>query len=94
MQDLILHSLSNTAIKYSADKIILFGSRARGNNRPNSDYDIAVFGMPDSNQPLFWADVEDISTLLKFDIVFVTDTTNKKLIENIKKDGVILYAKD
>ena len=32
------------AKKYRVEKVILFGSRARGNNRPDSDVDLALSG--------------------------------------------------
>ena len=32
------------AKKCRVEKVILFGSRARGNNRPNSDIDLALLG--------------------------------------------------
>lgn len=32
------------AKKYHVEKVILFGSRARGDNRPNSDIDLALSG--------------------------------------------------
>ncbi|MGE4214309.1 MAG: nucleotidyltransferase domain-containing protein [Anaerotignaceae bacterium] len=80
--------------KYSADKIVLFGSRARGDHKQRSDIDLAVYEMPQEKQPLFYWDIEEIPTLLKFDIVHITKDTDKVLIENIEKDGIVLYEKD
>ena len=77
----------------SAEKIILFGSRARGDNREKSDIDIAVYGMPVCNRVAFSEGINNLPTLLSFDIVFVTDETDKALIENINKDGVLLMSK-
>ena len=65
--------------KYNAEKILLFGSRARGDNHERSDIDLAIYGMP---------------TLLKCDLVHVTAYTDAELIKNIEKDGVVLYEKD
>lgn len=36
-------------------------------------------------------ELDDMDTLLKLDIVFVNGNTDKKLIENIEKDGVVIY---
>lgn len=77
--------------KYQSQKIVLFGSRARGDNHSRSDIDLAIYGMQDCNQSLFWSDVDDLPTLLKFDLVFISDNTEQELIKNIEKDGVLLY---
>lgn len=77
--------------KYQAQKIVLFGSRARGDNHSRSDIDLAIYGMQDCNQSLFWSDVDDLPTLLKFDLVFISETTDQELVKNIEKDGVLLY---
>ncbi|AMJ40960.1 nucleotidyltransferase family protein [Anaerotignum propionicum] len=77
--------------KYQAQKIVLFGSRARGDNHSRSDIDLAIYGMKDCNQSRFWSDVDDLPTLLKFDLVFISETTDQELIKNIEKDGVLLY---
>ena len=72
--------------------LVLFGSRARGDNRYNSDIDLAVYGMPEGSRSNFWMDCEDLPTLLKFDIVHITDGMNPAFLANIEKDGVTLYA--
>ena len=79
--------------KYHAEKILLFGSRARGDNRERSDIDLAIYGMPEENRAHFWFDIDVLPTLLKFDLVHVTDLTDAELFENIEKDGVVLYEK-
>ena len=45
MQDIYIQ-LAALARQYGARRLVLFGSRARGDNRPNSDIDLAVYGMP------------------------------------------------
>lgn len=79
--------------KYSTDRIVLFGSRARGDHREKSDIDIAVYGVPEENQAAFSLDIGNIPTLLNFDIVFVSAKTPEALINNINRDGVTLINK-
>lgn len=91
MQDLYTQ-LAALARQYGAQRLVLFGSRARGDNRYNSDIDLAVYGMPQENQGSFWMDCEDLPTLLKFDIVHIHEGMNPAFLQNIEKDGVTLYA--
>ena len=42
------------------DRIVLFGSRARGDNGPGSDYDVAVFL---KNMPDRWAEIDRLAAL-------------------------------
>jgi len=73
-------------------KIVLFGSRARGDYRANSDIDLAIFSKNSSNLEVanFTNDIEELDTLFKFDIIFVTPDTDRFLIENLKKEGVTI----
>ena len=73
-------------------KIVLFGSRARGDYRPNSDIDLAIFSRSISNLEVanFTNEIEDLDTLLKFDIVLMTPDTDPRLLGNVKQEGVIL----
>lgn len=89
----LYNSIAKLGKQYSAKKIVLFGSRARGDSREKSDIDLAVFGMPKENHVFFAQAVENLPTLLQFDIVFVSDETSALLLDNIRKDGIILMNK-
>ena len=89
----IYQQIARLGKKYHADKIVLFGSRARGDHRERSDIDLAVYGMPESSRALFWSELDDLPTLIDFDIVHVTKATDPKLLRNIEKDGVVLMNK-
>lgn len=84
--------LAALAQRHRADKLVLFGSRARGDHTPRSDIDLAVYGMPENERPAFWLEAEDLPTLLKFDIVHISPNMNPLFLQNIEKDGVTLYA--
>lgn len=88
----IYHQLAELARQHKAQRLVLFGSRARGDNKDRSDIDLAVYGMPQQERATFWLDAEDLPTLLKLDIVHIMPGMNPKFLENIEKDGVTLYA--
>lgn len=92
--DEVIRQIKQIAGSYPIEKIVLFGSRARGDHSPISDYDIAVFGnqLSEVDQAAFWAEVEEIETLKKIDLVFIKDDADDKLRENIKRDGIRIYG--
>lgn len=89
----LYQNISVIAKRLGAEKIVLFGSRARGDNRERSDIDLAVYGLPESSQSQFRAEIDELPTLLDFDIVFVSPQTDPALLKNIEKDGKILMSK-
>ena len=89
----IYRQIAAAGQKHGAEKIVLFGSRARRDNRPNSDIDIAVYGMPDQNHGAFWSAIDDLPTLFSIDIVHITSKTDAALLKNIERDGVTLMNK-
>ncbi|MBQ9228867.1 MAG: nucleotidyltransferase substrate binding protein [Eubacterium sp.] len=93
--DELLALIQNAALKYkSIRKLVLFGSRARGDDNKESDYDIAVFGAVEQDQLLFKNAVDELPTLHKIDLVFVDEKTmNTPLYDSIQKEGKIIMSK-
>lgn len=89
----LYNQLATLARRYGAKRLVLFGSRARGDNRPNSDIDLAVYGMPEDNRAEFWMHCEELPTLLKFDIVHIQDGMEPVFLANIERDGIELMDK-
>ena len=71
--------------------IVLFGSRAKGNNTERSDIDMAVYG--GDFDGFYWDIKENIHSLLMFDIVQVDVAVSDELKQEIERDGVIIYEK-
>jgi len=76
-------------------KMILFGSRARGDFRNSSDIDLAIFSKYESSLEVanFTNDIERLDTLFKFDIVFINPLTDEKLLANINKEGIVIMER-
>ena len=75
-----------------AEKVVLFGSRARGDNLPKSDIDIAVAGCRDFGRFSYLIE-ERLDTLLDVDVVNLDESLSQQLLDEIARDGVILYEK-
>lgn len=75
------------------DKVMLFGSRARGDYRSNSDVDLCIFGDDITHLILAKIDMEinELNTPLSFDILAFNELSKQKLIKNILSEGVVIY---
>lgn len=70
-------------------KIVLFGSRARGDYKETSDIDLAVLNeVSRDEQYKIMNEIDLLDIVYKVDIVFVDSNTKAELIESIKRDGV------
>lgn len=87
----VLQEIVQLAKENCIEKVILFGSRARGDFKERSDIDLAFRG---GNSTNFILDVDELtSTLLEYDIVDLDKPVRKELLESIKNEGVVLYEK-
>ena len=75
-------------------KIILFGSRARGDHRENSDYDIGFEGLNKLNRwKQFLVDAhEEPWSLQSMDLVLI-DELDERFRNHICAEGRILYVR-
>lgn len=72
LKDYIVEQIREVGNKYHLDKIVLFGSRARGDYRERSDIDLAVYGAEKKLESSIYFEIDDeVETLLKFDVVFI-----------------------
>lgn len=87
--DRVVREIQSFARKHQLEKVILFGSRAKGTHTERSDIDIAVVG--EDIDGFYWDVKEKAHTLLSFDIVELNANTSDDLKQEIERDGVILY---
>ena len=75
------------------ERVILYGSRARGTHKPFSDVDITLLGvgLTRSHLSRLMADIDESSLPYFFDISLFAKLTNPDLIEQIEHTGVVLY---
>ena len=87
----VINEIKDYAELYELKKVILFGSRARGDYKERSDIDLAVTG---GNVAAFSIAVdENTSTLLKFDIVDLDASVQEELSQSIEREGIVIYEK-
>jgi len=93
LEQKILDEIAGICHKYEyITKVILFGSRAREDNSIKSDIDLAIYSY--NSIVDFIEDIEmNTSTLLEFDFSDMKDIRDELFIEQVKKEGVVIYEK-
>lgn len=91
LSDALIREIIAIADAHGIDRVILFGSRARGDYRETSDIDLAVTG---GDIDGFAVDIEeDTNTLLKFDVVNLNGSVQDDLRRSIEREGRIIHEK-
>lgn len=75
----------------NVEKVILYGSRARGDHRYNSDIDIALVG--ENLRSEVSSRLREAAGLYHLDVVMFNLIDNPELLQEILKDGKIIYGK-
>ena len=93
LDKIVLNEIIEISKKYSKiNKVILFGSRARGDNGDRSDIDLAIYCEKSISD--FIEDIENnTTTLLEFDFSDMKSVNDELFIEQVNKEGIILYEK-
>ncbi len=87
----VLEQIRTLAKKSRIEKVILFGSRARGDYHKTSDIDLATSG---GQHARFAADVDELTdTLLRYDFVDLDGTVQEELRKSIQTEGRVIYEK-
>ena len=91
LSEKIMNELKNVLDKYENYKFKIFGSRARGDYKDNSDIDIAIFeNVPKEDEYKIRDEFDKINIIYSIDLVFVDEKIKKELLNSILKDGVDL----
>lgn len=78
------------------EKVKIFGSRARGDYKNQSDIDIALYGekLTNSINTNIFYDIDKLYLPYKIDLInFNTLKNEEALRENIEREGIIIYVK-
>ncbi len=88
----IKNIVSPIAEKHGVKRISLFGSRARGDNTPDSDYDFLITEGKLRSLWLYMSFVDDLEDAFHSHVDVVYDTSpDEELVSEAKEDGILLY---
>ncbi len=77
------------------EKVIIYGSRAKGNYREGSDIDFTLIGDLNYDEIIkLKHEFEDSNIPYLIDISIYTDLESKSLIEHIDRVGQIFYTRE
>ena len=94
--DLTVEELSRIvapiAVQYNMKRVYLFGSRARGNYRPDSNYDFCVFPGEHCSMLTLGGFITDLKDALgqEVDLVY-EDCIGDEFKDCLRDDGILLY---
>ena len=87
-KNLIYYFKNNTTI----EKVIIFGSRAKGTENINSDIDLCISFIGKSKGTIV-EEINDVIGVYSCDIVFL-DSLNENIEKQIARDGIEIYCKN
>ena len=79
--------------KPEIEKVLIFGSRAKGNYKNGSDIDFAIWTNAHDKITSILGELEDLPTPYRFDIVDFKTLKHQGMIDSITKDGILFYEK-
>ena len=92
----VVEQINNVFFHYNKiDKVIVYGSRAKGNYNAGSDIDLTLIGNELSIKELLSIlyDLDEILLPYKFDISIFDQIENPELIDHINRAGKVFYQK-
>ncbi len=78
------------------DRVVIYGSRAKGNYKPASDIDLSVYGKAVTRQTIISLSVklDELDLPWTFDILDYKSLENADLKEHIDRIGQVFYLKE
>jgi uncharacterized protein len=96
LEDEQVESIKRIISSFSAvEKVVIFGSRAKGKNRPGSDIDLALAGKMLTMEDILNVGValESLSFPLKFDLINFDRISDSAIRNHIDRAGQIFYIR-
>ncbi|CAN5211404.1 nucleotidyltransferase domain-containing protein [soil metagenome] len=93
-QDVLKHILTVFESFTEIEKVVLYGSRAKGNYRPGSDIDLTFKGKVTLQILNAVANkLDDLLLPYQFDLSIHSKIDSDSLLEHIERVGIVIYPK-
>lgn len=81
-------------LKYGVDRVILFGSKARGDATKDSDYDFLISKGNIRSLLQYMSFVGELEDVLNTHVDVITDTSpDENIIQTAMQEGILLYER-
>ncbi|MCB0580313.1 MAG: nucleotidyltransferase domain-containing protein [Phaeodactylibacter sp.] len=97
LTDEVLHKINEVFRRYpQVEQVILYGSRAMGRHRYNSDIDLTLLGSNLDLKTLFKIETEldDLLLPYKIDLSIFDHIDNPDLLDHIRRVGKVFYQRE
>ncbi|HKJ32758.1 MAG TPA: nucleotidyltransferase domain-containing protein [Balneolales bacterium] len=91
-----INSIEDVFVRYpQIEKVLLYGSRAKGNYRKGSDIDLTLMGNDLDLTTLFQIEneLDDLLLPYKIDLSIYSKIENQDLLDHIKRVGLVFYIR-
>ncbi len=78
--------------KSCIEKVVIYGSRAKGTYNNGSDIDLAIWTDQNENITNILSELEDLPTPYKFDVTDYKNLRHEGMKNSIDKDGKLFYC--
>lgn len=95
LSDIVINELRDVFRKYgNIEKVLIFGSRSKGNFREGSDIDLAAVGTDITPQQLFEIslDIENLDLLYQVDLLNYNTHKDTPIGRHIDRVGQVFYS--
>ena len=80
------------ASKSDIEKVVIYGSRAKGNFKTGSDIDLAIWIKDNSKTSEIAGELDSLPTPYSFDVTNYNTLNHEGMKNSINTDGVVLYT--
>ena len=95
LSDIVIERMNAVFSRWPGiERVVLYGSRAKGSYRDGSDIDLTVVGaLTQSNLLKIANELDDLSLPYKIDLSLLAQIEDEALLDHIRRIGVVFYEK-
>jgi uncharacterized protein len=97
LNDIAIGQIRQVFARYpELEKVLLYGSRAKGNFKPGSDIDLTCIGerLTQSILNKIENEIDDLLLPYTFDISILKHVSNPDFIDHVNRVGIVFYERE